>query len=71
MIQAGDQVAANAPIPQRTVVDLGMRTQFSRDVSGSVWVRNAFNKSYYDYAAFDGIYPADGRGIFVNLKVGF
>jgi len=48
-----------------------VRTQLTQDISGSLWVRNAFNKTYYDYASYDGIYPADGRGIFVNLKVGF
>lgn len=71
MIQAGDQAAVNALIPSRTVVDLGFKTQFSTDVVGSIWIRNAFDKAYYDYATFNGIYPADGRGVFVSLKVGF
>jgi outer membrane receptor protein involved in Fe transport len=71
MIQASDQSASYAQIPSRTVVDFGVRTQFSQKVSGSFWIRNAFNKSYYDYANSDGIYPADGRAVFANLKVGF
>jgi iron complex outermembrane receptor protein len=71
MIQASDPMGARAVIPSRTLVDVGVRTQFSQDISGSLWVRNAFNKAYYDYASYDGIYPADGRGIFVNLKFGF
>ncbi len=71
MVQASDQSASNPEIPSRTIVDLGLRTQFSQTVSGSFWVRNAFDKSYYDYATYNGVYPADGRGIFANLKVGF
>ena len=71
MVQASDQSASSPLIPSRTVIDLGARTQFSKTVSGSFWIRNAFNKSYYDYASFNGIYPADGRGVFANMKVGF
>jgi iron complex outermembrane receptor protein len=71
MIQASDQSASNPEIPARTFVDLGVRRQFSQSMSGSLWVRNLFNKSYYDYATYNGIYPADGRGVFANLKVTF
>jgi iron complex outermembrane receptor protein len=71
MVQASDQVGTNPQIPSRTIVDLGLRTQFSQTMSGSMWVRNFFNKSYYDYATYNGIYPADGRGIFANLKLIF
>jgi iron complex outermembrane receptor protein len=71
MIQASDQSASNPEIPARTFVDLGVRRQFSQSMSGSLWVRNLFNKSYYDYATCNGIYPADGRGVFANLKVTF
>ena len=71
MMQASDQSASNPEIPSRTVVDLGVRAQLSQAISGSVWVRNFFNKSYYDYATYNGLYPADGRGVFANLKVTF
>lgn len=71
MMQASDQSAFNPEIPARTFVDFGARTQFSQSMSGSLWVRNLLNKSYYDYATYNGIYPADGRGVFVNLKVTF
>jgi outer membrane cobalamin receptor len=71
MVQASDQSASNPEIPARTFVDLGVRRQFSQSMSGSLWVRNLFNKSYYDYATYNGIYPADGRGVFANLKVTF
>ncbi len=71
MMQASDQSASNPEIPSRTLVDLGVRTQLSQTMSGSLWVRNLFNKSYYDYATYNGLYPADGRGVFVNLKVTF
>jgi len=71
MMQASDQAGTNPVIPSRTIVDLGVRTQFSQAMSGSVWVRNLLNKSYYDYATYNGIYPADGRGLFANLKYVF
>jgi iron complex outermembrane receptor protein len=71
MMQASDQSASSPEIPSRTVADLGFRTQFMQNMSGSLWVRNLFNKSYYDYATYNGIYPADGRGVFANLKVTF
>ena len=71
MMQASDQSASNPEMPSRTIADLGLRTNFSQTISGSFWVRNAFNKSYYDYATYNGIYPADGRGVYANLKVGF
>ncbi|MEY4726130.1 MAG: hypothetical protein RLZ36_757 [Pseudomonadota bacterium] len=71
MMQASDQSASNPEIPSRTVVDLGVRTQLSQTMSGSLWVRNLLNKSYYDYATYNGIYPVDGRGVFANLKVTF
>ncbi len=71
MVQASDSSSSNPKIPSRTVMDLGLRTQFSSSISGSVWIRNAFNKSYYDFAKSNGIYPADGRGVFANVKVGF
>lgn len=71
MTQAGDQTATKVFIPSRTVADFGVKAHFSPDVSGSFWIRNAFNKSYYDYATSDGIYPTDGRSLFLSLKVGF
>jgi iron complex outermembrane receptor protein len=71
MMQASDQSASEPEMPSRTVVDLGLRTQFSQTLSGSFWIRNAFNKSYYDYATYNGIYPADGRSFYANLKIAF
>jgi iron complex outermembrane receptor protein len=71
MMQASDQSGLNPEMPSRTTVDLGLRTQFSHSLSGSFWIRNAFNKNYYDYAKDNGIYPADRRAIYANLKIGF
>ena len=68
MVQASDPAAFNPLMPSRNVVDIGVNTSVSKTWSLSAWVRNAFNKSYYDYAAYGGVYPADGRGVFVNLK---
>ncbi len=68
MVQASDQAAFFPLMPSRNVVDLGVNTSVSKTWSLSAWVRNAFNKSYYDYASYGGVYPADGRGVFVNLK---
>ena len=71
MMQASDQTASNPKMPSRKVVDLGLRTEFSQTLTGSVWMRNAFDKSYYDYATYNGLYPADGRGVYANLKISF
>jgi iron complex outermembrane receptor protein len=71
MVQASDQGELNPKIPSRTIFDLGVRRQFSQDVSASLWVRNVMNKSYYDYATYNGVYPADGRSVFANVKVSF
>ncbi len=68
MVQASDPAAFNPLMPSRHVVDLGINTSVSKSWSLSAWLRNAFNKPYYDYAAYGGVYPADGRGVFVNLK---
>lgn len=71
MMQASDQSGSYEPIPSRTVVDLGVSTKLSQTMSGAIWVRNVFDKSYYDYATYNGFYPADGRGVFASLKATF
>ncbi len=71
MVQASDQSGSYEMIPSRTVVDLGVSKPLSTTVSGAIWLRNLFDKSYYDYAAYNGFYPADGRGIFASLKASF
>ncbi len=71
MVQASDQSGSYEMIPSRTVVDLGVSKPLSPTVSGAIWLRNLFDKSYYDYAAYNGFYPADGRGIFASLKASF
>ena len=71
MFQASDQAGLSPKIPSRTVYDLGIRGQLYQNVSGSLWVRNLLNKSYYDYATYDGVYPADGRAYFMNLNAAF
>lgn len=68
MVQSSDQTAFYPLMPSRNVVDLGVNTSLSQMWTLSAWVRNAFNKSYYDYAAYNGLYSADGRGVYVNLK---
>jgi iron complex outermembrane receptor protein len=68
MIQSSDQSAFYPLMPSRNVVDLGMSTSLSKTVSLSAWIRNLFDKSYYDVAQYNGLYPADGRGLFINLK---
>jgi iron complex outermembrane receptor protein len=68
MVQASDQTGFFPLIPSRTVVDLGASTTLSKTWSISAWLRNAFNHSYYDYATYNGVYPADGRGVFITLK---
>jgi outer membrane receptor protein involved in Fe transport len=71
MIQSSDQTAFYPLMPSRNVVDLGMSKSLSQKMSFSVWVRNVFDKSYYDFAQYNGLYPADGRGLFINMKATF
>ena len=68
MVQSNDQSGFYPVMPSRNVVDLGMSTSLSKSVSLSAWVRNVFDKSYYDFAQYNGLYPADGRAFFINLK---
>lgn len=68
MVQASDPGATYPLMPSRNVVDAGMSTSLSPRWALSIWVRNVFDKSYYDFAKYNGLYPADGRAMFVNLK---
>lgn len=68
MLQASDQTAYYPLMPSRNVVDFGMNTSLSKTLTLSAWVRNVFDKNYYDFAKYNGIYPADGRALFFNLK---
>ena len=68
MIQASDQSFSNPFIPSRNLIDLGAKTQLSKTISISAWIRNLTNKNYYDYASRNGIYPADVRGFYFNIK---
>ncbi len=68
MVQGDDASASFPRMPARNVVDLGVSTSLSRTLSLSAWIRNVFDKSYYDFAQYNGLYPADGRGVFINLK---
>ena len=68
MIQASDPEASYPLMPSRNVLDLGVSTVLSKTWSLSAWLRNAFDKSYYDFAKYNGLYPADGRALFINLK---
>ena len=68
MIQASDQSKSNPLIPSRNLIDVGVKTQLSKTISMSAWIRNLTNKNYYDYANGNGIYPADVRGFYLNFK---
>ncbi|MGA1478146.1 MAG: hypothetical protein ACO328_07100, partial [Burkholderiaceae bacterium] len=63
MIQSADESNSLKPIPSRTVIDAGASTSLSSHWDASVWIRNLNNRRYYDFASFNGIYPADGRAI--------
>lgn len=71
MVQSADPGQSSALIPSRHVMDFGVRNQWSKDVTVSLWVRNLMNKPYYDFAQFDGLYPADGRSLHVGVRIGF
>lgn len=68
MIRASDQTSFFPLMPSRNLVDLGVSRALSKTVSLSAWIRNVFDQSYYDFAQYNGLYPADGRGLFFNLK---
>ena len=76
MIAAADPQNAQARIPGRTLVDVGLRSRQWSGFSMAAWVRNLTNKSYFDYAAWDGwatlgVYPADGRSFELTAKYQF
>lgn len=68
MVQSSDQTAYYPLMPSRNLLDLGLSKSLSQTLSVSAWIRNVFDKSYYDFAQYNGLYPADGRGLFINLK---
>jgi iron complex outermembrane receptor protein len=71
MAQAADQANQNSRIPSRGVVDLGLVGSPIKGLTLSVWARNLRDKVYYDYASFNGIYPADGRSFELSGKLEF
>jgi iron complex outermembrane recepter protein len=71
MVQASDSAGFYPQMPGRSVVDLGFRTLQAKPWSVSGWVRNVFNKKYYDFATYGGVYPAEGISVVVNAKYTF
>jgi hypothetical protein len=71
MVQAADQANRRLRIPSRGVIDLGLVARPIQGLSISVWARNLGDRSYYDYASFNGIYPADGRSFELSAKYQF
>lgn len=71
MVQAADQKNQNSRIPSRGVVDLGLVGSPIKGLTVSVWARNLGDRVYYDYASFNGIYPADGRSFELSGKLQF
>jgi outer membrane receptor protein involved in Fe transport len=68
MVQAADQSNSNPLIPGRQTIDLGLSTSLGQRLQLAVWIRNLTDQSYYDYATYNGIYPADRRSFYMNLK---
>lgn len=71
MVQSADAAQFYPLIPSRHVMDLGVRSRYSKAVSWSLWVRNLTDKSYYDFAQYNGLYPANGRSIHMAVKMQF
>ncbi|NDE46991.1 MAG: TonB-dependent receptor, partial [Betaproteobacteria bacterium] len=69
MVQAADQSNSNPLIPGRQTIDLGLSTSLNQRLQLAAWIRNLTDKSYYDYATYNGIYPADRRSFDVSLKL--
>lgn len=63
MIQSADESNSLKPVPSRTVLDFGLSGTLSGQWDASLWVRNLADRKYYDFASFNGIYPADGRSV--------
>jgi outer membrane cobalamin receptor len=68
MVQAADQSNSNPLIPGRQTIDLGLSTSLGQRLQLAAWIRNLTDQSYYDYATYNGIYPADRRSFYMNLK---
>lgn len=68
MIQSADESSSLKPIPSRTVFDSGLSVSLSGQWDASLWVRNLADHKYYDFASFNGIYPADGRSVQLVLN---
>jgi outer membrane cobalamin receptor len=76
MVQSGDYSNEKFRIPTRTTFDLGY--EYTREETRSslaVWVRNLTDRSYFDFAAWDGfssgVAPADGRTLEIRLRQSF
>jgi iron complex outermembrane recepter protein len=70
MFKGDDSPNASAPIPARMVIDLGY-TRASDGRTVSVWIRNATNRKYFDFAETWGVAPADGRSLDLRLQQSF
>jgi iron complex outermembrane receptor protein len=63
MVQSADESNSLKRIPSRTVFDSGLSASLSGKWDTSLWIRNLADRRYYDFASFNGIYPADGRSV--------
>ena len=68
MMQSADESNSLKPIPSRTVFDSGLSASLSGQWDASLWLRNLADRKYYDFASFNGIYPADGRSVQLVLN---
>jgi iron complex outermembrane receptor protein len=71
MPQAADPSNRRSYIPSRFIADLGVTATLNPQLTGAVWIRNLADKSYYDYASWNGLYPADGRSVEASLRLMF
>lgn len=76
LVAAGDASNTSEKIPSRAVFDVGVRSLGKTGFAWSLWVRNLFDRSYYDFAAPDylgnpSVYPADGRAVEVTSTYRF
>lgn len=81
MYSLDDNSNSGQKIPERALVDFGWSRVFDSNLEVQLWIRNALDKKYYDFATYldpfsisngwDGVAPGDGRAFEVSAKYRF
>jgi iron complex outermembrane receptor protein len=71
MYAFGDNSNSGQQIPSRTLVDIGWSSFFVSALEIQIWIRNLFDKQYYDFAAYGSVAPGDGRSFELSARYRF